>query len=164
MAAAPIIYLSQASVKLGTTPTEYNGHCTVAEVTVEAGEESSVTTLDGTKHSRTGSPTYKLHLVYGQDWSTAGLANYLFAQKGTTVPFTISAYGTTPPSPTAPAMTGSCVIQPGTYGGEADTWIEGEVELSIIGTPTLMTTAALMADEEDAMTAALEDSDVRVAA
>lgn len=158
MAAAPIIYLANASIKLGTAPgTEYNGSVLTAEVIPTPGEETGVTTLDGIRHTRYGAASYALHLVMAQDWSATGLCTYLWGAAGTSVPFTLQAYGSAAVgSPATPKMAGTCVVQEPQYGGEAETWIEAEVTMAIVGRPVLTTT---MADPEQQP--APDDVDIR---
>ena len=96
-APAPIIYLANATLTLkllaGPTPVEYNGHVTTAEVVPTAGDQVSTTTLDGLKHVRLGAPSYALHLAGHQDYSTTGLARFLWDNAGAQALFSLQAYG-----------------------------------------------------------------------
>jgi hypothetical protein len=157
MAAAPIIYLADATLTLklagGGTAAEYNGHVTTAEVVPTAGDQVSTTTLDGVKHTRLGAPSYALHLAGHQDYSATGLARFLWDHAGELADFTLQAYGQgVAPSAATPSFTGQVTLAEGNYGGEVDSWPTIDVTLMCKDRPVI-TESVLMADEEESDTA-----------
>lgn len=148
---APILYLSNASVvmRLATESAsanrEWNGHCTTAEVVPSAGEEDSVVTLDGVRHVRIGVSAYALHLVFGQDWSASGISTWLWNNAGLAAVVGVRAT-LDPIGPNFPQMEGTVILAEGTYGGEAESWAEGEVTLPFTTKPSLRTSLTALAE------------------
>ncbi len=139
-----IIFLSNASVlmRLGTESAsanrEYNGTCNAATVEVTAGDENTVVTLDGVRHTRVGVSGYALHLAYFQDWTGSGLSQFLFNNEGLAA--TVAVKATTDPLDTNhPQIEGTVILVAGNYGGEAETWAEGDVVLPFVQKPVLRT-------------------------
>jgi hypothetical protein len=153
---APIIYMADADLTLvvgAGTPVQYNGHVTTAEVVPTAGEIVATTTLDGVKHQRQGAPSFALHLVGHQDWTTTGLARFLWDNSGQLATFVLQAYGQGQvPSATMPALTGTVQLAEGSYGGEVDTYPVIDVTLVCAAKPTWK--VAALADDQ-----ALGDTD-----
>jgi hypothetical protein len=139
-----LIYLKDAALTLtlvgppAGSPATYQGDVKTAEVVPTAGDSVKTTTLDGTVHERQGAPSYALHLVSLQDYGANGLGRFLWDNARKDCTFTLQAYGaTTPPSATAPAITGVVVLAEGNYGGEVDTWPQMDVTLLCTARPTL---------------------------
>jgi hypothetical protein len=165
MAGAPIIYMADANLTLklvaAGTAVAYQGHVNTAEVVPTAGEEVSTTTLDGVKHVRRGAPSYALHLAGHQDYTTTGLARFLWDNAGAQAIFVLQAYGQgVTASPSKPSFTGEVTLAEGNYGGEVDTWPVIDVTMPCAARPTI--TLALADDAED--DGALEDDATATAA
>lgn len=108
-----------------------------AEIVPTPGDVQKVTTLDGVVHQDVGTESWALRLKCVLDWDSGrpGLAYYLYTNKGTSVAFVLNAYGVGAESASAPKMTGSCRLQPISYGGSGNVYGEVEVLLPISGTP-----------------------------
>jgi hypothetical protein len=139
-----LIYLTNVTLTLKVDPggvsANFQGPCTSAAVQTEAGEESTVVTLDGIRHTRYGPNLYTLALSFVQDWGNpAGLANFLYAQERVRLLFTLALSNNGTPSPTNPSMQGFCYGVAPTFGGEAESWIEAEVEMPVEAKPSIVT-------------------------
>ena len=137
-----ILFMKDANIKLklagGGTLVEYNAQVASAEVEVSPGDEVSYPTLDGNVASNVGPPSYALVLRAGQDWSTSGLAKFLWDNEGELLDFEYQAHGAgVAESATAPKVVGQCRAVPGAYGGEVGTFAEIEVSLPCAAKPTL---------------------------
>lgn len=153
-----ILFMKDASLKLAVvgppagTDAEYNCDVHTAEVTAKAGDETTYQTLcpDGT-FSELGATTYALHLVAGQDWSATGLARFLWDHAGELATFELQVHGAAVAwAATAPGMTGTVRLLDPTYGGEAETFPELDVEMPCQGRPELLDAAPVAAEAEAA--------------
>jgi hypothetical protein len=133
---------------------QFNCDVHLAEVLSEPGDQVDYQTLCPTgSFSSVGKTTYSLHLVAAQDWSTTGLARFLWDNDGATAEFQFQAHGASviPPTTALPGMSGFVrLIAPSSYGGEADTYAELEVTLPCSTKPTLVTAAFPALAEEEA--------------
>jgi hypothetical protein len=126
------------------TPEEFDCHVGQAILEAKAGDVVTYTTLCANgSMSRSGNPTYTLHLVGVQDWDgtagSIGLARFLDDHVGEVAEFVFQAHGLgVAPSPATPAKSGSCELQAPSYGGEADKWAEFDVSLPITGAPVTL--------------------------
>lgn len=125
--------------KLGST--SFKEDVTAVRVVSTAGDVQKVVTLDGVTHQDAEPESYSLEITAVQDWDSTrpGLAYYLFTNKGTKVAFEFNAHtsGTATGSTTKPPFSGTCLLVPLSYGGEANVYAESTVSLPIDGTPTL---------------------------
>jgi hypothetical protein len=123
---------------------EYNCDAHLAEIVPTAGDEVTYVTLceDGT-HSQIGATTYALHIVAAQDWSTTGLARFLWENDGAEAEFQYQAHGSDvlPPTAAMPGMAGLCRLVAGAYGGEAEAYAELDVTMPCTSKPTLAVAA-----------------------
>jgi hypothetical protein len=136
------------TLKVGAaTAVEFN--CNVSQAILEPspGDVVTYTTLcAGGSMSRTKDPTWALHLIGVQDWDgttgKVGLARYLADNAGAMATFAYNAHGVAPivPTPATPAYGGHCQLAAPTYGGEAGTWAEFDVSLTVSGKPILAVT------------------------
>lgn len=154
MATGSPLYMKDASLTLtlvgppAGTEAEFNCNVHTAEVVPSPGDETTYVTLceDGTYTER-GATTYVLHIVAAQDWSAGGLAAFLWANPDALATWTYQAHGAASAWGTdTPGMTGTCRLVDPNYGGEADTFAELDVELPIVGRPTLATVAPTIAE------------------
>jgi hypothetical protein len=108
------------------------------EIVPTPGEVTKVTTLDGIVHQDVATESWaiRVNMILDHDSGRPGLAYYLNQNKGTTVAFIYNAHGTGAESASQPKYTGSCKLQPVSYGGDGNTFAEYEVLLPIIGVPT----------------------------
>jgi hypothetical protein len=123
---------------------EHNCDVHTAEVVTTPGDVVSYQTLcPSGSFSNRGKSSYALHLVAAQDWSAAGLARFLWDNDGLTAEVQYQAHGAAavPPTASQPGMAGVVTLVAPTYGGEADTYAELEVELPFTSKPTIATTA-----------------------
>ena len=135
----------------GPSRVQYNCDVHLAEVIAEPGDEVTYQTLCPTgTYSSVGKTTFALHLVAAQDWSTTGLARFLFENDGALAEFQYQPHGSTviPPTAALPGMAGTVRLIAPTMGGEADTYAELDVTLPCSSKPTLATAAFPTADEE----------------
>ena len=145
MAGSPIIYLTNATLvmRLATAPppgVAYAGEVSSAAVVPTAGDETSVVTLDYIRHSRYGPPSYALALTVQQSWIVGSLCKFLWENKGQLVSFALTLTAQSAIGSGNPGFIGNALAVPAQFGGEAETWIEGEVEMPIDGEPTLWNT------------------------
>ena len=143
------LFVKNASIKfvippaLIATATEFNCDVHLAEIVATPGDDVTYQTLcqNGTLTQK-GATTYVLHIVAVQDWSTTGFARFLWTNAGVTVRAVVQAYGATQAFDAAhPGFDTSVVLVEPTYGGEADTWAELDVELPCTVRPVLLTAA-----------------------
>jgi hypothetical protein len=126
------------------TRVQFNCDIHTAEVITEPGDVVEYQTLCATgSFSSIGKSTYTLHIVAAQDWSTTGLARFLWDNDGALADFQYQAHGTSviPPTTAFPGMSGTVRLVAPTYGGEADTYAELDVELPCSSRPTINTAA-----------------------
>lgn len=109
-----------------------------AEVVPTPGDIQKVTTLDGVVHQDVGTESWALRIKMVLDWDSVrpGLAYYLYTHKGESVAFVYNAHGIGAESATQPKITGTCRLQPVSYGGAGNVYAEVEVLLPIAGVPT----------------------------
>jgi hypothetical protein len=128
------------TLKLVTgTAAEFNCDAHTAEIVSNAGDTVEYVTLcpDGS-YSSPGRTTYALHIVAAQDWSSTGLARFLWENEGALATFTYQPHGADiDPSDTAPGMSGEVRLIAPNMGGEADTYAELDVEMPCSSKPTL---------------------------
>lgn len=139
------------------TRLQFNCDVHLAEVLSNPGDNVEYQTLCPTgSFASVGKTTYDLHLVAAQDWSTTGLARFLWDNDGALANFQYQAHGaaTIPPTALLPGMTGDVRLIAPTYGGEADTYAELEVTLPCSAKPTLITSTFPALDETAEETAA----------
>lgn len=140
MAADPIIpKVISFTLKVGAAAAvEFNTDVLDAAVVPTPGDVQTVRTLDGVAHQDAQSETWALVIRAIQDWDTSrpGLASYLYTNKGAAATFVLELYDEAV-SATAPAMTGTCKLQPIPYGGPGNTFVEAEVTMPIDGTPAV---------------------------
>ena len=139
------ITLTLATVTPPGTPVEFKCDTHLASIDAAAGDDVTYQTLcpDGT-FSQRGVTTYVLHLVGVQNWDAPGLARFLDENDGVELAFVYQAHGTAAPAEATPAKSGTCIGQAPSYGGEAETWAEFDVELPISGKPLTVTTGTLL--------------------
>ena len=126
----------------GPSRVEYNCDVHLAEIQSSPGDEVDYRTLCSSgSFSSVGATTYALHIVAAQDWSTTGLARFLWANDGAQAEFQYQAHGATsiPPTSTAPGMSGIVRLIAPNYGGEADAYAELDVTMPCSSKPTLVT-------------------------
>lgn len=133
------------------TPAEFNCDAHTVEVVPTPGDVVSYQTLctEGS-YSNRGKSTYALHIVAAQDWSATGLARLLWEHDGERANVQYQAHGADalPPTADTPGMEGIVTLVAPTYGGEADTFAELEVEFPYESKPTLAVAAFPAADGE----------------
>jgi hypothetical protein len=137
----------------GPSRVQFNCDVHLAEVVSNPGDNVEYQTLCPTgSFSSVGKTTYDLHLVAAQDWSTTGLARFLWDNDGALAEFQYQAHGAAsmPPTAATPGMAGTVRLVAPTYGGEADTYAELEVTLPCSAKPTLTTAVfPTLAEEEE---------------
>jgi len=134
----------------GTTRAEHNCEAHLAEVVTNPGDDVEYATLcaNGSFKSQ-GSPTFDLHIVAAQDWSSTGLARFLWDNQGQLAEFQYQAHGlaAVPPTASAPGMAGVVTLVGPSYGGERDTYAELDVTMPCQSKPTLAVSAFPTLDE-----------------
>ena len=128
----------------GPTRVQFNCDVHTAEVVSNAGDDVEYVTLCPTGSFKSvGATTFDLHLVAAQDWSTTGLARFLWDNDGATAEVQYQAHGSTviPPTAAAPGVAGTVRLIAPNYGGERDTYAELDVTLPFTAKPTLTTAA-----------------------
>jgi len=116
----------------------YQGDAADVHVEVTAGDTVDYPTLDGNVASNAEPETYALVMRAGQDYSTTGLARFLWDNKGEVADVVLNAHGqSVANSAETPAVTGQVTLIPVQYGGEVGTFAEFEVTLPFVATPTL---------------------------
>jgi hypothetical protein len=133
---------AQVTLKLGAgSAVSFEGQVSTAAVEVEAGDTVTYPVLDGTVPTNVGPPSYAVHLVAAQDWTSAtGLARFLWDNDGATATAYINAYGVSAAAPDKPAVQATVTLVAPSYGGEVNTFAELDVTLPCQTKPTLSTT------------------------
>jgi len=138
---ATILFMKTAkfTLSLAAAPgTEFQGDAADVHVEVTAGDTVDYPTLDGNVASNAEPETYALVMRAGQDYSTTGLARFLWDNKGEVADVVLNAHGqSVANSAETPAVTGQVTLIPVQYGGEVGTFAEFEVTLPFVATPTL---------------------------
>jgi hypothetical protein len=140
------LFMRDVSLKLklgAATAVEFNCDAHLAEVLTTPGDDVTYETLCATgSFSNIGRSSYQLHIVALQDWSSTGLANFLWAHEGELATFQYQAHGTAVvPSASAPGMTGEVRLVAPNYGGEASTYAELDVTMPCTNKPTMAVAA-----------------------
>jgi len=133
IAVAPII-LNDCVLSVGTD--SYEAH--VSQVQFDP--SSSVVRWKGmtptSKHTFGTSSEWTCTLSYAQDWATANsLSSYLLANEGKTI--AVKFKPKKPATGTAPTVSASLIIAPGSIGGQVDQVATATVTLGVTGTPTV---------------------------
>lgn len=140
---ATILFMKTAKFSLtipagSGTPVEFQGDAADVHVEVEAGEVVTYPTLDGNVASNTEPETYSLVMRAGQDYSTAGLARFLWDNAGQVADVILNAFGATAQAgDETPEVTGQVSLIPVQYGDEVGAFAEFEVTLPFISKPVL---------------------------
>jgi hypothetical protein len=138
---ATILFMKTAkfTLTLAATPAvEFQGDAADVHVEVSAGDTVDYPTLDGNVASNAEPETYALAMRAGQDYSSTGLARFLWDHKGEVADIVLNAFGqTVANSAETPGVQGQVTLIPVTYGGEVGTFAEFEVTLPFVSTPTL---------------------------
>jgi hypothetical protein len=143
---ATILFMKTAKFSLtisGGTASEFQGDAADVHVEVEAGDVVEYPTLDGSVASNAEAETYSLVMRAGQDYSSTGLARYLWDNAGEIADVVLNAFGATATAGAeTPQVEGQVTLIPVQYGGEVSTFAEFEVTLPFLAKPTLSTGAA----------------------
>ena len=139
---ATILFMKTAKFTLsiddGVTVVPFQGDAADVHVEVEAGDVVEYPTLDGNVASNAEAETYSLVMRAGQDYSTTGLARFLWDNAGATADVVLNAHGATAVAGAeTPEVTGQVTLIPVQYGGEVSTFAEFEVTLPFLAKPTL---------------------------
>lgn len=123
---------------LGSTPKSFAEDVIDIAIVPTPGATQTVLTLDGVTHQDIAGESWAIEIKCVQDWDSArpGLAQYLWANKGTSVPFVFK-NETGTESASLPKFTGSCILTPIPYAGAGNVFAEATVTLPITGTLTL---------------------------
>jgi hypothetical protein len=120
------------------TAIEFQGDAADVHVEVEAGDVVTYPTLDGAVASNAEPETYSLVMRAGQDYTSTGLARFLWDNKGAVADVVLNAFGMTAAATAdTPEVKGQVTLIPVAYGGEVGTFAEFEVTLPFVTTPTL---------------------------
>jgi hypothetical protein len=104
--------------------------------------ETYVTLCGDGQASAQGSPTWTVDMTIAQAWGAADLARILWDHQGEAATIVVQAHGEgVVPTADQPAVQAEVLLQPGPYGGEAETWLEQEVSLPCTSPPVLITAA-----------------------
>ena len=159
------LFIKDAMVKFVLIPpgtyagaTEYNCSVKTAELVTTPGDITQYATLCDTIQQQ-GPSTYAIHLVGVQDWATGGLSLFLWTNAGATARCIVQAHGKAAAfAATTPGIDATVVLSEGTYGGEASTWAEFEVELPCTARPVLASaTPTGLSEEQEASLEAREE-------
>jgi hypothetical protein len=131
------------TLKVGAgTALPFQGDARDVHVEVTAGDVVEYPTLDGNVASNSEPESYALVLAAGQDYSSTGLARFLWDNAGQTADVVVNAHGQTSTiGADTPAITGQVKLVPVAYGGEVGTFAEFEVTLPFLAKPVLDVTA-----------------------
>ena len=143
---ATILFIKTAKFSLsiddGTTVKQFEGDAADVHVEVEAGETVSYPTLDGNVASNSEAETYSLVMRAGQDYSSTGLARFMWDNANAVADVILNAHGMgVAASAETPEVQGQVKLIPVAYGGEVSTFAEFEVTLPFIAKPVLAITA-----------------------
>jgi hypothetical protein len=131
MAPGPFNVLSNATVSIGAT--QYAAKCKTAEFLPETAISTYKVLAPVGNVQDVDAPTWTLHLVGLQDWSSAGLSKYLNDNRGTEVAVIV-----TPEDQTGWAtMTAQVIAIAPPFGGTSGEWAEYDLTLPVVGQPTL---------------------------
>jgi len=126
------------------TSAPFQGDAADVHVEVSAGDVVEYPTLDGNVASNSEPESYALVMRAGQDYSSTGLARFLWDHAGETADIVLNAHGQTASGGTdTPAVTGQVKLVPVTYGGEVGTFAEFEITLPFLAKPVLDTVAVV---------------------
>jgi hypothetical protein len=143
---ATILFMKTAkfTLKVGAgVETEFQGDAADVHVEVEAGDVVEYPTLDGNVAANAEAESYTLVMRAGQDYSSTGLARFLWDNSGQVADVVLNAYGATATAGAeTPEVTGQVTLIPVQYGGEVSTFAEFEVTLPFIAKPVLGTGGA----------------------
>jgi len=154
---ATILFIKTAkfSLKIGASGVQFEGDAADVHVEVEAGETVDYPTLDGNVASNTAPESYSLVMRAGQDYSSTGLARFLWDNADATADVVLNAHGMgVAASAETPEVQGQVKLIPVAYGGEVSTFAEFELTLPFLAKPVLSTTAPVedegLAADDDA--------------
>jgi hypothetical protein len=143
---ATILFMKTAkfTLKVGAGQAqEFQGDAADVHVEVEAGDVVEYPTLDGNVAANAEAESYTLVMRAGQDYSSTGLARFLWDNSGQVADVVLNAYGATAAAGAeTPEVTGQVTLIPVQYGGEVSTFAEFEVTLPFIAKPVLGTGGA----------------------
>lgn len=140
---ATILFIKTAKFTLTVpsgsgVPVEFQGDAADVHVEVEAGDTVDYPTLDGNVASNSQPESYSLVMRSGQDYSAAGLARFMWDNKGQVADVELNAFSSTAmASDDTPSVVGKVTLIPVQYGGEVGAFAEFEVTLPFTETPTL---------------------------
>jgi hypothetical protein len=137
---ATILFIKTAlfTMKIGALATEFQGDVADVHVEVEAGDTVTYPTLDGNVASNSEAETYSLVLRAGQDYSSTGLARFLWDNAGQVADIEVNAFGQTAiAADETPSVQGQVTCIPVQYGDEVSTFAEFEVTLPFTTKPIL---------------------------
>lgn len=119
---ATILFMKTAdfSISLTAAPgAPYQGDAADVHVEVTAGSVVDYPTLDGKVASNSEPETYALVMRAGQDYSSTGLARFLWDNKGAVGHIALQAHGQgKPASADEPSVEGDVTLVPVAYGGK----------------------------------------------
>jgi len=153
---ATILFMKTALFTLTTTPpgsaAPFQGDAADVHVEVSAGDVVEYPTLDGNVASNSEPESYALVMRAGQDYTSTGLARFLWDNAGATADVVLNAFGQTATAgPETPAVTGQVKLVPVAYGGAVGEFAEFEVTLPFLAKPVLdAVTAAARAGKSKA--------------
>ena len=149
---ATILFIKTAkfTLKVGAGPAEqFQGDAADVHVEVTAGDVVEYPTLDGNVAANTEPEAYALVMRAGQDYSSAGLARFLWDNKGQVADVELNAFGQSiSAAAETPSVVGQVTLIPVQYGGEVSTFAEFEVTLPFIAAPTLAITPPVAEEPE----------------
>lgn len=136
--------LGTRTLKIKIGATEYTAQCTRCVITSGEADSDVVTFADA---AAGGAREYRLEFTAIQDLATGTLWDQVFTAAGTTVAFSITPYGATTATATAPFIQGNAIISEpdGDFiGGEADQSASNKMLFDgswvLTGKPTRVTT------------------------
>ena len=137
---ATILFMKTAlfTLDVAGTAAPFQGDAADVHVEVSAGDVVEYPTLDGNVASNSEPETYALVMRAGQDYSSTGLARFLWDNAGEVADIVLNAHGQTATiGAETPAVTGQVKLVPVAYGGEVGTFAEFEITLPFIAKPVL---------------------------
>jgi hypothetical protein len=147
------------SIDNGVTQTEFQGDAADVHVEVEAGDTVEYPTLDGNVAANSEAESYSLVMRAGQDYSSTGLARFMWDNARAVADIELNAFGKTAVAGAdTPSVTGQVTLSPVTYGGEVSTFAEFEITLPFVAKPVLSTGAAAREDEGERVEATPVDA------
>ena len=129
------------------TPNSVQCQVHAVAITPEPADLERYVTLCGDgSASAAGQPTWTAEFTIAQAWGADDLARLLWDHAGEEADLYVQAHGEgVAASETQPAVEVRVLLQPGPYGGEAETWLEQEVSLPCVTPPALVTTPPVAA-------------------